>query len=69
MYKTFPEENLNLMKSNFTKNNEMYDLTTSNVLNLHEINTKRFRLYSFSFDASHLLNQLQYHIKNKRLHQ
>ena len=30
-----------------------------------KMNAKRFSTYSFGFCASHLQNQLQYHIKNK----
>ena len=63
VYKTFSGENPYFMKSVFTKKDVIYNLRTSNLLTLPKINTKRFSLYSFSFRASHLWNQLPDHIK------
>ena len=67
IYKTFSGENLYFMKSisfsRKTKKDVLYNLKTSNLLTLPKINTKRFGLYSFSFRASHLWNQLPDHIK------
>ena len=63
IYKTFSGENPCFMKSVFMKNDVIYNFRTSNLLILPKINTKRFGLYSFSFRASHLWNQLPDHIK------
>ena len=63
IYKTFSGENPYFMKSIFTKKDVIYNLRTSNLLTLPKRNTKRFGLYSFSFRASHLWNQLPDHIK------
>ena len=51
------------MKSIFAKKDVKYNLRTSNLLTLPKINTKRFGLYSFSFLAIHLWNQLPDHVK------
>ena len=53
------------MKSIFTTKDVMYSLRTSNLLTIPKINTKSFRLHSFSFRASHLWSQLPDHIKNE----
>ena len=63
IYKTFSEENPYFMKSIFTKKDVIYYLSTSNLLTLPKIHTKRVGLYSFSFCASHLWNQLLDHMK------
>ena len=63
IYKTFSGENTYFMKSIFTKKDLIYNLRTSNLLTLSNINTKRFGLYFFSFRASHLWNQLPDHVK------
>ena len=63
IYKTFSEENPYFMKSIFTKKDVIYYLRTSNLLTLPKIHTKRVGLYSFSFCASHLWNQLLDHMK------
>ena len=63
IYKTFSGENPYLIKSIFTRKDVIYYLRTSNLLTLPKINTKRFGLYSFSFGASHLWNQLLDHMK------
>ena len=47
------------------KKDVIYNLRTSNLLTLPKINTKRFGLYSFSFRASYLWNQLPDHIKHE----
>ena len=63
IYKMFSGENPYSMKSIFTKKDVIHNPRTSNLLTLPKINTKRFGLYSFSFCASHLWNQLPDHIK------
>ena len=62
-YKTFSWENPYFMKSIFTKVDVICSLRTSNLLTLPKINTKSFGLYSFSFCASYLWNQLPDHVK------
>ena len=62
IYKIFSGENSYFKGSIFTKKDVIYNLRTSNLLTLARINTKRFGLYSFSFRASHLWNQLPDHI-------
>ena len=61
--KTFSGEHSYFMKSIFTKKDVIYNLRTSNLLTLSKVNTKRSGLYSFSFRATHLRNQLPDHIK------
>ena len=65
IYKTFSGENPYFTKSIFTKNDVIYNLRTLNLTTLPKINTRRFDLYSFSFRASNLWNQLPNHIKNE----
>ena len=65
IYKTFSGGNPYFMKSIFTKKDVTYNLRTSNLLTLPKINSKRFGLYSFSFRASHLWNQLPDHVKHE----
>ena len=65
IYKTFSGRSPYFVKSNNTKKDVIYNLRTSNLLTLVKINTKRvgLYLYSFSFRASHLWNQLSDYIK------
>ena len=63
IYKTFSGENPYVMKSIFTKKDEICYLRTSNLLTLPKINPRRVGLYSFSFRASHLWNQIFDHMK------
>ena len=63
IYKTFLGKNPYFMKSIFTKKDSMYNLRTSNLLTLPNINTRWFDLYSFNF--LHFWNQLLDHIKYK----
>ena len=63
IFKTFSGENPYFMKSIFKKKDVIYNLRTSNLLTLTKRNTRRFGLYSFSFRASHLWNQLPDDIK------
>ena len=63
IYKTFSGENPYVIKRIFTQKDVICYLRTSNLLTLPKTNAKRVGLYSFSFRASHLWNQLLDHMK------